>query len=104
AAAAAFMSVADSFSRLSQPGMAACKMAGAFNAFQTFSRGAAIRRSPVMSIAGRSPLRAPDVTYRGGVLQPTPPEGSGSVRPRLKISLSDIRLNAAVPVPYSRHG
>ena len=46
--------------------------AGSFSASQTFSRGAGMRRSPVISIETRSPLRGADVTGRVGGVQPRP--------------------------------
>ena len=49
-AAVAFISVSDSFSRLSQPGMLALSTSGSLSACHTVWRGAAMRRSPVMSI------------------------------------------------------
>jgi hypothetical protein len=49
-AAVARISVSESFSRLSQPGIAAFSTAGSFKASQTIWRGAGMRRSPVMSI------------------------------------------------------
>ena len=47
----AFISVSDDFSRDSQPGMQACRMAASFSAAKTFSRGAAILYSPLISMS-----------------------------------------------------
>ena len=46
----AFISVSEVFSKDSQPGMQACSTAWSFNAAKTFSRGAAILYSPLISI------------------------------------------------------
>jgi hypothetical protein len=46
----AFISVSEVFSSDSQPGMQACSTAWSFNAAKTFSRGAAILYSPLISI------------------------------------------------------
>jgi hypothetical protein len=52
-AAANLNAVLAVFSTLSQPGMQDFRIAGSFNAAQTVSLGAAIRRSPVKSIKVR---------------------------------------------------
>src|SRR5579859_3137215 len=58
-AAVACMSLSDSLSSVSQPGMLAFSTAGSLSACQTAWRGAAMRRSPVMSIR-------PNPVVRGG--------------------------------------
>src|SRR5437762_8369896 len=59
----AVISVSDSFSSDSQPGMQACSTAWSFNAANTLSRGAAILYSPLISIAPLR-LRHSDLTPR----------------------------------------
>ncbi len=54
----AVSSVSDSLVSSWQPGMALLRISGSFSASHTFSRGAAIRYSPVMSMA-RAPLDIP---------------------------------------------
>ena len=46
----AVKSVSDSFTISSQPGMHWARISGSLSASQTFSRGAAMRYSPVMSM------------------------------------------------------
>ena len=64
------------FSRLSQPGMLTFRTAGSFSASHTLPRGAAMRRSPVMSMQPSSPRRCVEPTKARGFAPGPPPRGS----------------------------
>src|ERR1700733_2463044 len=95
-ATVALMSVSEDFSRLSQPGMLTLSTSGSLSACHTTLRGAAMRRSPVMSIRLVPVVRAGRYLQGGGHATKRAGPGVGLPVPR------DARLDRPVSPCWRR--
>src|ERR1700733_2279034 len=102
-ATVALMSVSEDFSRLSQPGMLTLSTSGSLSACHTTLRGAAMRRSPVMSIRLVPVVRAGRYLQGGGHATKRAGPGVGLPVPRdARLDRPVSHAGAAFPAPAHR--